>query len=662
MIKEFSTYIKEGFDADGWHSFEIGDSVIVNGIVDDKSFVNTTGVVKAIEPAGNDQTNMGPDGEVESYRYKGTTYCVKYNNRDIGREDTWWCPKYNLKPEKDIEPERPVRLRWYRHGKLEENLIKEDNDADGYKFKPGDKVVHIRHNEFGKGIIKKISMDIDSEPRITVEFEEETGLDREPAKYGHGWVTDQFSLILLKERPVRLRWYRHGKLEETFSFDKIESEEVSVSIDDFVEEYDNIFKDRYRCIKAIDEDKLLPIKERDDLVGGLGLTILPCISTCIRPKVGDVLDLKEVLARQVGIWVTNKPRWVGEETEKFKIINGWDCDVEKLEFKKGDKIMLWPDKIERRERLERYTSKPRRPHSRDNWSKRLASRCEIDKKIFIPSGKIKLFNITEFLRYVQKNIVNDCNVIKATTDKTYTGKSEEIIIPGARYITSKSGALVFVCNRKKPGDHGGQWWMYRDDEHYVDITKPVSGKKIHWIDPEWDPYGEEDWQDENESFDTDFSDDFKSIILGRYYPFKDVLRFDLLHLKLLNYLREISYNKTMVIVKDEKKIKGRVYHIKAVKKEEGGRLYEFRLITKKGDKKVIVGPNDSFKIKIPKQSSNDPYNEEDWELYTDIPKAKKEKDEPKKEMEKELQDLKGKVIKAKYKPDDKKFNPNDLNY
>ena len=38
---------------------------------------------------------------------------------------------------------------------------------------------------------------------------------------------------------------------EEFSFDKIESEDASIDINDYIEEYDNIFKDRYRCVKAV---------------------------------------------------------------------------------------------------------------------------------------------------------------------------------------------------------------------------------------------------------------------------------------------------------------------------------------------------------------------------------------------------------------------------
>jgi len=127
-ISNYIDFIKESFDDDGWYSFEVGDTVIVNGIVDDRGFKNVKARILGKYLYGEDTTNMGANGEVKAYHYYGTTYSIQ----PFG-DTSWWCPKYNLKPEIEPDPEGPVRVRWYNKGKLEEGF--------DYKFKEGDIVI-----------------------------------------------------------------------------------------------------------------------------------------------------------------------------------------------------------------------------------------------------------------------------------------------------------------------------------------------------------------------------------------------------------------------------------------------------------------------------------------------------------------------------------------
>ena len=229
----------------------------------------------------------------------------------------------------DKRPKR--RIRWYDHGKLLLERIQE------HEWKQGDLLKYHQHPEFGIG--KIMLMD---ETDIIIEFENPTGvnLPRHPAKFGYGWSAgypsmknyNYFEYVPSQDlnKKNRIRWYNHGKLvEEQFSFEKIESEEITINLDDYIEEYDNIFKDRYRCIKAVG-----PVHQS-----------------------GDVFKIDVLFKRfkQFGIHTNRKERYERDTTERFEILHGSNCDVEQIHRKNGDFIVIWPGKGDRDYRLKKLS-------------------------------------------------------------------------------------------------------------------------------------------------------------------------------------------------------------------------------------------------------------------------------------------------------------------
>ena len=75
------------------------------------------------------------------------------------------------------------------------------------------------------------------------------------------------------------------------------------------------------------------------------------------------------------------------------------------------------------------------------------------------------------------------------------GTSEEVVITRVVYASLRNGKLEVTTDRNitRKG-YGGRREYLENEVFYLDITKPISGKKVHWIDPILDPYGEEDWE------------------------------------------------------------------------------------------------------------------------------------------------------------------------
>ncbi len=415
---------------------------------------------------------------------------------------------------------------------------------------------------------------------------------------------------------------------EDFSFDKIESEEIVIDINDYAEEYDNIFKDRYRCVKAVG-----PIHQE-----------------------GEIFNVKDLFKDTFGMWITSKSRYAGDETEKLKIIKGFDCDIEFLQLKKGNYIMIWPGKQKRINdadpNYEPYPGAKKKVKikgSRDNFSVRFAKRWSEHEKIFIPANRVVMYNLVEYLRDAQEKLIggyfwetSSGTIVRGTTDKRYTGKEEEIVITRPRYIYTNGDHLILKSQKI-----GGTVWD-REKETYLDITKPIYGKMVHWIDPELDPYGEEEWEDEVReqlSFDDDDTTRYSSeeytppkpqLVLDKTLNFSDFLRFDLLGLKKLNLVRDFMLEQIAIIKQghNNARTKGRVFNIKSVK-IDGDQYYEIKMMTKQGEKSIIIGDGDKFKVKTPKQIKTkfDPYGEEDWELLEDEPvMAKKKKNKVAKDI------------------------------
>jgi len=533
---------------------------------------------------------------------------------------------------------------------------------------------------------------------------------------------------------------------EEFSFDKIESEEIVIDINDYAEEYDNIFKDKFRCVKAVG-----PIHQE-----------------------GEIFNVKDLFKGTFGMWITSKSRY--DVTEKFKIIKGFDCDIEFLQLKKGNYIMIWPGKQQRINdadpNYEPYPGAPKRKArmkgSKENSLKRLSRIFSEHNKIFIPANRVVMYNLVEYLRDAQEKLIggyfwetSSGTVVRGTTDKRYTGKQEEIVITRPRYIYTNGDHLILKSQKV-----GGTVWD-REKETYLDINKPIYGKMVHWIDPELDPYGEEEWDDEvreiteirsfdkfiptgksissneiedmiekrdvrvlnedyigrvmvsdlpnyyihitnwiinndgrqrykglrfyydnyydpngkhyqfttervyyfksnitittykeidpmiiiderdpygeedwreyviSEQFNEEYTPPKPKLVLDRTLNFSDFLRFDLLGLKKLNLVRDFMLEQIVIIKQghNNARTKGRVYHIKPIK-IDGDQYYEIKMTTKQGDKSIIIGDADKFKVKPPKQIKYkiDPCGEEDWELLGD-----------------DVPDVKSKVIKGKGK-------------
>ena len=456
-MKKFATYINE----------KLGEKYHVGDYIEHLNFPNF-GVGKIISI---ENRNAVIDFENETG-----------NSRVGARTNHGWLAALNLNyyALTDKRPRKVGRIRWYNHGKLEEGLE--------HEWKEGDSLKDSRHPEFGIG--KIVSM----KGNITIEYENKTGIDddRSPAKLGYGWLTTIESLrsgyydyIPDIERKKRIRWYKGGKLtEEQFSFEKIESEEIVINLDDYIEEYDNIFKDRYRCIKAVG-----PIHQ-----------------------VGEIFKLNVLFQgfKKFGMYIKKRELWARSNEEivdKFEMMQGWDCDAEQIHLKKGDFIVLWPGKGERDKTIKTYSDRERLSSAKKSLNM-LGRRFDMGKKILIPASEtLKIYNISEFENDIWEKLLGSSKgygyadgtsntVIKGTTDRRHDGKEEEVVITRVVYAGLRYGMLEVTTDRKVPKKSylRGREDYEVEETFYLDITKPISGKKVQWFDPIFDPYGEEDWE------------------------------------------------------------------------------------------------------------------------------------------------------------------------
>lgn len=84
MIMNYSKYLKESVEQE----FKIGDTVFINGEVDDEEFDNASDVIGDISK-DRVTTNMNENGRCKPYTYTGIVYhCVEHD---------WWVSPYNLK-------------------------------------------------------------------------------------------------------------------------------------------------------------------------------------------------------------------------------------------------------------------------------------------------------------------------------------------------------------------------------------------------------------------------------------------------------------------------------------------------------------------------------------------------------------------------------------
>jgi hypothetical protein len=392
---------------------------------------------------------------------------------------------------------------------------------------------------------------------------------------------------------------------EEFSFDKIESEEVVIDINDYVEEYDNIFKDRYRCVKAVG-----PINQ-----------------------VGEVFNVKDLFKGRFGMWIKRPDLYKGQNNEeKFEIINGWDCEIEQIKLKKGEFVVIWPDKADRIDITNRLKVKGRKEKNR--IFTRLSLRFNEEEKIVIPAGRIVMYNITEFLRDAQMKLLgtqdgyaNTSNrVIRGTTPKSHNGREDMVTIPRANYITTKRGYIAVMSERKPFINRWGQE-VWSDEETYLDITKPIYGKTIQWIDPDIDPYGEEEWEDMTEALINNFPKLIKTDNVIKYENTKYFTDDDL---KILNE----NFTGWVSIVPE---LSNYVMHVDRwrIPNTEFGLVFVYDGYFEDGIPHIMNNPstytlNPILNLEITKynekepmiiKNEKDPYGEEDWEEYMDMKEA-----------------------------------------
>jgi hypothetical protein len=182
--------------------FEMGDEVIVNGIVDERTFDNVEAKIIDIMNNGCDYINMDENGKCRSYHYNGITYCVEPINHRDG--NGWYVSPYNLSyrnVKKELNDE-PVRIRWYHKGKLSENKLNEASDEDiGRKVRMRDDSDYAigSYHGYGHGEI------------VGIQSSDHAYL----VKWSNGNIGGyrKKDLVFEADKPVRIRWYKNGKFE-----------------------------------------------------------------------------------------------------------------------------------------------------------------------------------------------------------------------------------------------------------------------------------------------------------------------------------------------------------------------------------------------------------------------------------------------------------------
>ena len=179
------------------------------------------------------------EGILEFKNTENYNYFIPYNDKDYdysrGRRHTIEEVHYPALSHREFmelltPPEKPGRIRWYRHGKLEEEYrdIKDLN-----KLKVGDTVIYNFHTFDTCGDMEELNgkkgkvVDIMNTGGIGVEFEEKIPHGHncnDTGKKGYCRYFDPADLEKYEDnKMVRLRWYKNGKLNEN-----IDPEEVRI--------------------------------------------------------------------------------------------------------------------------------------------------------------------------------------------------------------------------------------------------------------------------------------------------------------------------------------------------------------------------------------------------------------------------------------------------
>jgi len=269
-------------------------------------------------------------------------------------------------------------------------------------------------------------------------------------------------------------------IKEDLSFEKIESEEAIFDLNDYIEEYENIFKDNYRCVKSSFKTYVIQKRPGHIAVDYLGNILKP--GKKVGHDVGDVINIKNLFNGQFGILTTKKARFEGDKEagEHFTIVDAWDCEFEKIKNKKGSSIVIWPGHKERLLYIDRLNRLKDKNREKDKILKRYALHYNGRKKFTIPANRIIIYNINQFIRDIRNKLAESENNVMTGT--AFNG--EPMIVKRAWSFEVDSPKYLRVTTLND-----------RFRSFTFDITKPLSIKSAYWIDPVFDPYGEEDWDD-----------------------------------------------------------------------------------------------------------------------------------------------------------------------
>lgn len=101
------------------HDFQVGDKVLVDGIISGYSYDNVEGWI-VDSRYSIVHTNRDENGKCEAYDYFGKCYLIMFIKG--GMYEYGIPKKLNVTPyniTKIIEKETPVKTRWYKNGRFE---------------------------------------------------------------------------------------------------------------------------------------------------------------------------------------------------------------------------------------------------------------------------------------------------------------------------------------------------------------------------------------------------------------------------------------------------------------------------------------------------------------------------------------------------------------
>jgi len=464
-------------------------------------------------------------------------------------------------------------------------------------FKEGDRVIYEGHPEFGVGIIRMIE-----DGTAIIDFE-----------HRKSWISTLSSGNYVKiededDKSSRIRWYSKGKLDESANpFKTIKDYGIDYIIDNAF--YNNILFDYpthydsyLRLADTLDKKDIELLPHSLSYVKGKKLKksfsqYLKFLNSIFLNKLIIILNEK------------NGQTFISKIKVKSVIVDKTEKDV-----------AGFIDKYDQKFKLRGYGI------------------IDVDKYIDLRLKNLIGVEITfHAYRPVKKKFGKSVFVDK----KDYV---VENFLLKKIYIDPKTDEICFVDDKGKV--------------EKVNIFSSIKGKKIY--SPE-DPYGEEDWLENDlsenkriemfESFITGnpglygddddihlfralrilrskeeirkdkmrlLSQDLKSNI-ERFKNFDNYLLFDRLGLWRLNLLRKFLEGKIVVIEQsvDKKRTKGRVISI-GQHKVNDDQYYSIKMMTKTGEVEIGICGKDRFKVKDEKvkKTKIDPYGEEDWELFS----------------------------------------------